>query len=110
MAGDQMTDVKIGVIEQRLNNLEHQLGRMADSMQTLAEDMHKIATFEFRVGALERDITKQAETNRRLFERIEALERVNTAHNVKLGFGERLFWILVVIALGTLHIFGKGPT
>ena len=95
-----MTDVKIGVIEQRLATLEKTLMDVAGSLRTLAEDMHKIATFEFRVGALEREHRELRDSIKRLHERLDLLSQNSFGHGIKIGTAERLFWILITVGVG----------
>jgi len=87
------------LIGQMATSIEKLSVNMAASVERLSKDIHVIATFDFRVTALERafmELKKIAEDNRNFIHKIQlkdAAESAKTTHQLS-GY-ERFVWIVV---------------
>lgn len=95
-----MTDVKIAQLEERqqfqqreLDSIKPTMQSLASSMQRMADDMHKIATFDVRVTALEKARDKSDAFEQKIQTQIAKLFTADAVAGVKLSATERFFWV-----------------
>ena len=85
--------------------MERRLVRIEDKVDQLVEGLTRVVRIEERQSNIQA-VLQQIDARHEDHEsRIKWLEIKNASNGIKIGFGERLFWILAALALGALGLW-----
>ena len=90
--------------------MSHTMRDIAETLKEIKEDQRQIQRFEVQKAVLERDILDMKKLTDTLFKKldlvqsdIQTIKESNAGSVVKLGYGERVLWILVSTGLAALN-------
>lgn len=90
--------------------MSHTMRDIAETLKEIKDDQKRIQRFEVQKAVLERDILDIKKLTDTLFKKLDVVQndiqtiKENNASNVvKLGYGERVLWILVSAGLAALN-------
>lgn len=92
--------------DQRLRRIEEKIdGHIAyfEKIARLDEKLVSYMSFSSRMGT---EMDKMKAELEKVRERVREAEATNRTQQLTISYGERIFWLLVSGALGSLYLFG----
>lgn len=86
---------------------EDRLGRIEGKLDKLAEAVVSLARMEERMISLFNRMDKYEEEKKTLERRVGDIEDAVNNNNSKIGFVERVFWVVITAAIGSGFWFLK---
>ena len=86
---------------------EDRLGRIEGKLDKLAEAVVSLARMEERMISLFNRMDKYEEEKKTLEQRVGDVEDAVNNNNSKIGFVERIFWVVITAAIGSGFWFLK---
>ena len=84
---------------------EERLGRMEDKLEKLSKDVYVIARMEERMLSVFKRLENIDGSIKKMDDRVDEIENQALIRGQKIVFAERLFWMVVISAVGLALIF-----